>query len=303
MNVIGKIKDNLSRSVLKDLVLETSAKWSQDNVPRICAAVSFYAALSLAPFLIIATVVAVYWLDMRPESRISLIGQARETFGAQAGMLLERIVRNAQERHTAGVVASSISFLIMFFSASNLFLQFDDSVRTIWGVKQTGSLVKLFVKSRLAAFGSVIADGISLITWLYHDSRMAYLAKEATNLRLERLMSFLSTIIVLTALCFISMKRPAGIKLAWSDVWPGALFASFSISCAKYFLSLYFANSGIDTVYGPAGAVVVILLWIYYCAQLYFFGAELVYIYAHRFGSLMETSAMELATEPRILIS
>ena len=81
-------------------------------------------------------------------------------------------------------------------------------------------------------------------------------------------------------------------KLNWPDVWPGAFTAAIAISIAKYLLSLYFANSGIGNVYGPAGALLVILLWIYYCAQIYFFGVELVCVYAHsRYGSIADEAA------------
>ncbi len=274
------------------VVVKACERWSQDNVPRLSAAVSFYAALSLAPFLIIATVVGVYWLDIRPESKMSLVEQVRQTFGSETGILLTHIVDNAQSRQSASILASLISFVIMFFSASNLFIQFDDSVRTIWGVTQKGSYVRLMISSRLTAFASVIAVGVSLIAWLVLDARMAFLARQMSSLQLGRVLSFISTVVVLSALCIISMKRPAGVRLNWSDLLPGALVASIAISCAKYLLSLYFAHSGIDTVYGPAGALVVVLLWIYYCSQIYFFGLEITYVYAHTYGSLVNKNTV-----------
>lgn len=268
------------------LLVDAGSKWSSDNVPRLSAAVSFYAILSLAPFLIIGTVLAVYFVGTDPHNQFSLIGQARVTMGIQTADLLENIVHNAQQRRGASVLASLISFFVMFFSASNLFLQFDEAVRSIWGVKQSGSIVKLFIRSRLTAFASVIISGVGLITWLYLDARMAYLAHQATDLRVGRIVSFVSTFLVLLVACSFSMKRLATVKLTWDDVWPGALLAAFAISVAKYLLSLYFANSGVGNVYGPAGALVVILLWIYYCAQIYFFGLEIVCIYSAKYGSL-----------------
>jgi len=283
----AKIKDVL------DLLVAAGAKWSSDNVPRLSAAVSFYAALSLAPFLIIGTVLAVYFVGTTPESHINLVGQAQQTLGQQAADLLESIVHNAQQRKGASVLASLLSFVVMFFSASNLFLQFDDAVRSIWGVHRSGSIVKLFIRSRLTAFASVIVVGVGLIAWLYLDSRMAYMAREAMDLRVGRTVSFLSTFLVLSIACCFSMKRLASVRLTLSDVLPGALLAAFSISVAKYLLSLYFANSGVGNVYGPAGALLVILLWIYYCSQIYFFGIEVVFVYASKYGSLAEAARVE----------
>jgi len=288
MDVIAAKGNRARLKEFVDLLIEAGKKWSQDNVPRLSAAVSFYAALSLAPFLILATVVAVFTLNRSPETRTALIGQARETFGPQAGLMLEQIIRNAQIGKSASFIASIASFTVMFFSASNLFLQIDVSVRQIWNAPQKGSIIRLFIQSRLTAFASVIVLGASLIGWLFLDSRLAYLAREATNTTFSRFVSFGTTILVSSAVCLISMKRLAGVKLLWSDVWPGALGAAFAISGAKYLLSLYFANSAIGNVYGPAGALVVILLWIYYCAQIYFYGTELVFVYAHRYGSLVD---------------
>jgi membrane protein len=150
----------------------------------------------------------------------------------------------------------------------------------------------MFIQSRLTAFASVIVVGVGLILWLYLDARMAYLAKQSMDLRFGRAISFLSTFLVLLLACSFSMKRLAPLPLRWRDVWPGAYTAAFSISIAKYLLSLYFANSGVGNVYGPAGALLVILLWIYYCAQIYFFGVELVCVYAKSaFGSLSKAEA------------
>ena len=270
------------------IFVEAGVKWSNDRVARLSAAVSFYAALSLAPFLIIGTVVAVYFLGSSSHDHVSLIGQARETLGVQAAELLERIVRTAQEKRGASVIASLTSFTVMFFSASNLFLQFDDAIRQIWGVTQSGSIVRLFIRSRLTAFASVIVCGIGIIGWLYLDAHMANATRQAVDFRVGKTISFLSTFLVLFAFCMVSMRRQAAIKLSWADVLPGALTASLSISLAKYLLSLYFANSGVGNVYGPAGALLVILLWIYYCAQIYFYGVEVVFVYSkmrHENGS------------------
>ncbi len=267
---------------LYDFLFAVCQKWSSDKVPRLSAAVSFYAVLSLAPFLIIGTVILVNFIGMDPAGHVSLIGQARQTLGEQAAILLQDVVTKARERHSASVVASLFSFIIMFFSASNLFLQFDDAIRSIWNVRLSGPLVRLIIRIRLTAFASVIVFGAGIISWLYLDSRMAYLAREASGLRVGRAVSFFSTLIVLSFACIFSMKRLASVKLVWSDVLPGALTAAIAMSIAKYVLVLYFASSGIGNVYGPAGALVVILLWIYYCAQIYFFGVEMVWVCANR---------------------
>jgi membrane protein len=268
-----------------ELLWAAGSKWSADNVPRLSAAVSFYAMLSLAPFLILGTVVAIYYLGTGPHDRFSLLYQVRQTMGQETSDLLTTIIEKAQKQHGTSVLASLVSFIIMFFSASNLFLQFDDSVRSIWGTKQNGSIVKLIILSRLTAFASIIVFGAGLIGWLFLDARMAYLARQAADFHVGRVVSFLSTFLVLMLGCSVSMKRLATSPLKWHDVWIGAAIAAMGISLAKYLLSLYFANSSVSSVYGPAGALVVILLWIYYCSQIYFFGLEVVCVYSAKYGS------------------
>jgi len=191
----------------------------------------------------------------------------------------------------------------MFFSASNLFLQLDDAVRAIWGQKERGSFVKLLIKGRLTALASMVVFGAGLIAWLYLDARLAYLAHQATDLNGERIVSLLTTLVVLMIGCSFSMKRWATVSLEWRDIWIGALISSVGLTLSKYLLGLYFSGSGVGSVYGPAGALVVILLWIYYCSQIYFFGLEVVCVYAYKHGSLRTEQERPAHVPDPILVS
>lgn len=287
-NALPKLAPNSRLKTGYELILAACEKWSSDDVPRLSAAFSFYAMLSLAPFIVLGAVVAVNVIGTDPSNRYSLMYHVKETLGQPAANLLSHMVESSQKRQGTGVLASFVSFVVMFFSASNLFLELDDAARSIWGTRKRGSFVRLLIMGRLTAFASVIVFGAALIFWLIVDARLAYLAQAATALKIQQLVSFVTSFFVLTLICCGTIKRWASVAVQWRDVWVGGVISAFGLTVSKYLLGLYFAQSGAENVYGPAGALVIILLWIYYSSQIYFFGLEVAYVYAHKHGSLKE---------------
>jgi membrane protein len=188
-------------------------------------------------------------------------------------------------RPGAGIIASLIALGLVFFGASNLFFQLTDTIRTIWGVRIEGGAVRSFIVGRIIAFVTVLGFGALLIGWIVLDTWLQIVATNAGGIPGMRYISLVGAMLFLTLLCAVSYKAfPKG-KAQWHDVWLGAAVGGVGIALAKYLLSLYFSNVNVAGAYGPAGSIVIVLLWIYYTSQIYFFGAEVVYSYTHLYGS------------------
>lgn len=270
----------------KTLLVEAYSNWGSDNVPRLAAAFSFYAVLSLAPMLVLAVVVGSNFYGHSVDARQALLGQARDAVGVQGAQLLAEMI-DAASKGGSSVIATIISLVVTFFSASNLFIQVNDTVNAIWGIRQTGPMFRNLVMSRLIAFAGVLVVGLLVVAWLGVDSWLGWLAKRTPGFQGWQAVSFLLAVGFLTLLFAVSFRALPRRHLHWSDVWPGAIFAAVGVGVTKLLLSQYFASFNVSAAYGSAGALVVILLWIYYTGQIYFFGAEITFTYAHRYGSLI----------------
>jgi membrane protein len=271
-------------SAVKELFYRAGVSWSEDRVPRLSAAFSFYAVLSLSPLLVFAVTIGSF-IVTGAENR--LLYEASGFVGPQGKAFLHTLLTNTT-RGSAGVIATISSLAITFFSASNLFLQLDDAMNTIWDIKSTGSFLHTLVKTRVLAFFGVLVFGTLVVGWLLLDWWLRWLQHHSVDGIPWQFVSLLASTLVLMLAFGVSFKAlPAG-KLTWSDVWPAAILTALGFDFSKSILNMYFAYAGVSAAYGVAGALVVILLWIYYTSQIYFFGAEFASTWAHMYGSAWE---------------
>lgn len=269
----------------RTLLQKTVENWSSDNVPRLAASFSFYAVLSIAPVLVLAVTVASAFLAA-DEAQRQLLEQVRKLTGStQIADLLQELIKNAQRPGT-GTIATIISFLVTFFSASNLFLQLQDTVNTIWGIKQAGPFVRTFIVTRLLAFFAVVVFGGLLLAWLALDSWLSWIARHTEGFQGWPVVSLVVAALFFTGALGMAFKGMPKGRVSWRDVWPGAALAGSGIALSKLAFSAYFAYANVAAAYGAAGSLVVLLLWIYYTSQIFFFGLEMTFTYAHQFGSL-----------------
>lgn len=276
----------------KDLFLKTFGNWSEDNVPRLAAAFSFYAVLSLAPVLVLAVTVASIFLE-RKGAEDALINQIHEFVGNDDTANLLRGVIDATHKKGTGTIATILSLVVTFFSASNLFLQLDDSVNSIWGIKQTGSVIRNLIMTRVLAFAAVAVFGVLILSWLGLDAWLSLFAKQTPGFQGWSIISLVVTALFFTGALGIAYKGLPKGRVKWRDVWPGAVIASTGLALSKLAFSIYLTHAGL-TAYGAAGSLVALLLWIYYSSQIFFFGLEITYTYASEFGSLKNKNPGDL---------
>jgi membrane protein len=277
-------------------VLRSAATdWVDDKASQLGASLAFYSVLSIAPLVIIALSAAALFLDEKAATT-QFLGQMNELVGPEGTKAIASMVENAQKPAT-GIIATILAVATLLFGASGVFSQLQDAMNTIWEVppKKSSGWWGM-IRSRFLSFAMVLGTGFLLLVSLILSTVIAGLGSEIGYLwpALEPLAhagNMVVTFLVVTALFALIFKLLPDAKVAWRDVWIGALLTAILFTIGKMLIGLYLGKSAIGSSYGAAGSLVVLLVWIYYSAQILFFGAELTQAYAKRAGSWKTSEA------------
>lgn len=284
------------------MVSEAGSDWVEDKAAVQGAALAFYSVLSLAPLLVLSLAIAATVFEA-DTARDQMVTQVEGLIGEDGGEAVDSMLENAQQPEE-GTLAAVFGIITLLFGASGVFGQLQDSLNTIWEVKpKPGGGLWALLRSRFLSFGMVLATGFLLLVSLVFSAALAGLG---TNLQgtfpaLEavwHIINFVITFLVVTLLFALIYKFVPDAKIAWNDVWVGALITALLFSVGKILIGMYLGKSSIGSAYGAAGSLVVMIVWIYYSAQILFFGAELTQVYAKRFGSrIMPKEGAEPVTQ------
>lgn len=247
------------------------------------AAMAFYAATSIAPVLLIVIAVAglVFGQDA---ARGAIFGQFRGLLGAQSADFLQMAIESASNK-SAGVVASLIGIATLIITASGVFIEMETALNDIWEVKPSNEGITAFVRARIASLGLVFALGFLLLISLVIDAALqglsgfinSYLPFGAVVLlAVSFVVSFALNAVLIAAMYKILPDR----SLAWRDVIFGAIVTAALFEIGKKLISLYLGTSSAATSLGAAGALLGLLFWVYYSAQIFLFGAALTKTYS-----------------------
>jgi membrane protein len=272
------------------LLKDAGNKFLDDKAPRLGAALAFYTVLSLSPLLLVSVAIAGLVFDP-DKARGEIVHQLRDTFGEEGATVVEQLVTRSAETTGKGLMAV-VGFLVLFFGASGVFVELQGALNSVWqvpGKKSEGGVLTL-VRERLLSFSLVC-----VMIFLLLASLVASAVLSAVNDRvagwmpgmgvLAQALNFLVTFGFLTLLFAMIFKWLPEADLAWSDVWAGAAVTAGLFSVGKYLIGLYLGTAAVGSAFGAAGALVVLLMWIYYSTQILLFGAELTFVYAQRHGS------------------
>lgn len=271
------------------LLKRTFSKWSDDKAPRLGAALAYYTILSLAPLLIV--ILAILSLAFGSEAAHGqIVWQIEDLVGKQGAEAIQTMIKNAQ-KPTTGVLASILGIITLFLGASGVFGELRDALNTIWGAKPAGAsgLVGIF-RERFLSFGMVLAIGFLLLVSLVLSAFLAVLGKYFGGLLpipefVLHAANFLFSFAVITAVFALIYKFFPDAKIAWDDVRIGAAATALLFTLGKFLIGLYLGKASIGSAYGAAGSLVIVLVWVYYSAQIFFFGAEFTQVYAREHGS------------------
>ena len=262
---------------------QTSSDWVNDNAPRLSAAVAFYTLLSLAPVIVIAVALAavVYGRDAA-EGRLA--SEIAGVAGPAAAKTIQEIIKGGN-RPRVGAVATVVGLAILAFGASSVFVELRDSMNTVWHVSlpahrsDTATMMRL-VRERFYSFMTVIGTGFLLLVSLVLNAWMA-----AMSITVSRAATWIVSCLLIAALFAVLYRVVPDVELKWSDVALGAALTSVLFMVGRELVRLYFAHASFGATYSAAGSPIVVLLWVYYSAELFFWGAEFTKVYTKTMGS------------------
>lgn len=291
--------------VIVELLKETFKEWQEDKASRLAAALAYYTAFSIAPLLIIAIAIAAVVFG-EEAARGGIEDQLRGLIGQQGAQAVEEMIKNSS-KPAEGTIATIISVVFLLFGASGVFGQLQDSLNTIWEVApKPGRGVMGFIKDRFLSFTMVLSIGFLLLVSLVLSAVLAGLNNVLGGMMpglsfLWGLLNFLISFGVITLLFALIYRVLPDAKIAWGDVWFGAIITALLFTIGKSLIGLYLGNSSVGSTYGAAGSFVVLLLWVNYSAQILFFGAEFTQVYANKYGSRIvpTKNAVRLTEEDR----
>ena len=254
------------------------------------ASLAYYTVFSLAPLLIISIAIAGFVLGDEA-ARGKVFEQLHHLIGEQGGKATEAMVESAGSKPTTGIIASITGVITLLVGASGVFGQLQSSLNIMWEVEpKPGRGVLGFIKNRFLSFGFILVVGFLLLVSLMLSAAITFLAQSIGGLVsgmeiLAHLLNFALSFGVVTALFALMFKFLPDAVIAWKDVWLGAAITAVLFTVGKFGLGFYLGASSVASAYGAAGSLIVLLLWVYYSSQIFFFGAEFTQVWANRFGS------------------
>jgi membrane protein len=270
------------------------------------AALAYYTVFALAPGLLLITAFAGLLLG-QDAAQAQIIGQVQELVGFSGGQAVQAVIESARAVAGRSLAATSFGVVTLLFALWGVFGELQDALNTIWGVTtKPGRGVLGAIKTRFWSATMVVGLGFLLVVSLAASASLAALGTFfARGLPLpagvvdtgNALLSFT----VITCLFAMIYKLLPDVKVAWRVVWIGAAVTALLFTIGKLLIGLYLGGSAVASVYGAAGSLVVILLWVYYSAQIVFFGAEFTKVYSRRFGAVvvLDTTAVPLTAVAR----
>jgi membrane protein len=272
------------------LIKQVASSWLDDYAPSMGAALAYYTLFSLAPLLLIVISVAglVFGEDAaRGEIEAQLRGLMGET-GAKAVQDLLASVKKPAE----GAMATVLGVLLLLLGATSVFAELQDSLDRIWHVptRKRSSGILMLMRTRLLSFGMILAIGFLLIVSLVVSAGLATLGKLWEPLFggwyvLAAVTDAVGGFLLVTLMFALIYKVMPSVRVQWRDVWIGAMFTAILFMVGKWLIGLYIGRSGVVSGFGAAGSLVVVLVWVYYSAQIFLIGAEFTWVYANAHGS------------------
>lgn len=269
------------------LLKETFAAWQEDKIPLWAAALSYYTAFSLAPLLVIAIAIAGAVFG-EEAARGQIVGQIEGLVGQQGAEAIQAMLQNAQKPGTGGVWATVIGIGALLLGASGVFGQLQDALNTIWNVEpKPGRGIRFFIQNRFLSFAMVLVIGFLLLVSLVLSAALAAITAFFDQMFpslaiLGQVLNFVISFAVVTGLFALIYKVLPDVKVPWRYLWTGAIFTALLFTIGKFLIGLYLGN--VSSSYSAAASLGIILLWVYYSAQILLFGAEFTKVYANKYG-------------------
>lgn len=271
---------------------------------KMAAALSYYAAFSLGPLLIIVIAIAGFVFG-EDAAKGQIFTELKNLLGPDGAVMTETILKGAASK-SAGLFAAILSIILLVLGSIGVFLELQESLNIIWGVElKPGRGLWLFFRNRVISFSMVVATGFLLIVSLIISSLISMLnnfmnGKFPSLIPMAFIFNNLSSLIVLSVLFALIYKILPDVLISWKYVWLGAVLTSVLFTLGKYLISLYLGSSSFSSTYGAAASLVIIFVWIYYSGLILYFGAELTQVVRKRYNSQKLQPTNESIIMPKV---
>lgn len=269
------------------VIRETFKSWSEDKAPRLAAALSYYTIFSIAPLLVLVIAITGFVIGSNTAIRDQILGQVQNVMGAQGAQMVNTLINNAS-RPREGLIASVIGVITLIFGATGVFNQLKDALNTIWEVApKKGAGIMGIVTDRISGLVMILGLGFLLLVSLVLSTALSVLNQYFANLlgavsgTASLVVNYAVQIVIITLIFSAIFREVPDVEIRWSDVWVGGLVTAILFLAGQYLISLYLSKASPASTYGAAGSLVVILLWLYYSAQILFLGAEFTKVYSY----------------------
>jgi len=273
-----------------DVLAKAGNAWLDDRAQSMGAALAYYTVFSIAPLLLIAISVAglVFGQDA---ARGAIVTQLRGLIGQAGAEAIQGLLRNVS-RPTEGVVATVTGVVVLVIGATSVFAELQDDLNRIWKAPRGNSLSggRAWLRKRVLSIGMILAIGFLMLVSLAASAAFDAFATWSRSFfgsweYVARAANFAVSFGLTTALFALIYRFMPQVTIEWRDVGIGAVVTAFLFTLGKTLISLYIGKSALASGFGAAGSLAVLLAWVYYSAQIFLFGAEYTWAYAHALGS------------------
>ena len=270
---------------------EAVSSWIDDDAPSMGAALAYYTVFSVAPLLLI--VIAVAGLLFGQEAaRGEIMGQLSGLLGAEGAGVVEHLLNSVNQPGT-GLLATGVGIVVLLVGATTVFAELQSALDRIWRAPERppGQGLWGLLRTRMLSLGMVMGLGFLLMVSLVVSAGLSALGKwwmpwfsEGALVLLE-VLNLVVSMLLLSAVFAMLFKWMPRVQVAWRDVWVGAVITALLFTLGKSVIGLYIGTSGVASAFGAAASLVVLLVWVYWSAQIFLLGAEFTWVWSNRQGS------------------
>jgi len=281
---------NMSCRDISKLLKASALNWAHDYAQSMGAALAFYTMFSIAPLLLIVISVAglVFGADA---ARDGLLDKLQSTLGEPGALAVQGLLES-EGQPADSVMATAFGTVLLFFAATSVFAELQDALDRIWRApaKSGTSGWWRMVRARLRSFGLIVGISFLLMVSLASGASVAALSRLWDDAfggwaAIAQALDLALSVVLSTAVFAMIYKAMPRVRIDWKDVWIGAVVTSLLFVTGEVLIGAYIGWSGLSSGFGAAGSLVAVLMWVYYSAQIFLFGAEFTWAYSHAFGS------------------
>ena len=284
------------------LLKQTYQDWSDHHSQTMGASLAYFTVLSLAPLLVIAVAIAGLAFGKKAVEGL-IVYQIGDLVGVAGAQAIQNILANAKSP-SQGIIATALGFLTLLVGASGVFNELRNALNKIWDVKTSSSGLRGMLKEQFRSFGLVLGIGFLLLVSLIVSAVLSGVSKFISAyvpVSLLWISDIVISLVVIAILFALMYRVVPDTRILWSDVWMGAAATAIFFTLGKYLIGVYLGRASVGSAYGAAGSLVVVLVWVYYSAQVLLFGAEFTHVYALRKGSRRNQARQPSSYSPKLV--